>query len=1192
MLGKIANFEFRYQLTSPAFFIIFLLFFLFTFAGVALPQVQIGTGGNVNVNSPYGLILTILIMGLFAIIIPTVFLSNVVLRDSANKMDGILFSTPVTKTDYLVGRFLGGFAIVILAYLSIPLGFFVGTLMPWLDPELVGPLRPLDYLYVIGLFGIPNMLLVGMLMFVVANLTRSNMATYIALVGFFVFYLVSQSFLDQPEFRSIAALTDPVGATAFDNMTRNWTAFERNAQLPPISGDILKNRLLWIGVSIGLMVLNFVTFSFRRTGASISGRKKTEKTPPQQRFIPTEITLPAVTREFTAHTSRRQFFARTAFEVRSIFFSITFWVLLVLGIALALLNLFNIGEIFGTPILPVTRTMVDLLVGGFGFVPFVVVIFYAADLLWRDRGAKMHEIIDASPAPGWAFLLPKLLAISLVVIALFAFAIVTGILFQIMSGYNTIELSQYVIRMLYITAWPLILIGVLAMFFQIVLNNRYLGLLAMLVFYIGVISLSNIGFEHNLYQYAQTPNGAYSDMNGYGHFLGIRSWFNLYWTFVALVLLVLSYGLWTRGALTPFFRRVADLPKTLNSASWGVLSVGLVGAIATGGYIFYNTNILNEYVTSKSIEKIAVDYEEKYSQYEGRLQPKITDVSVNVDIFPADRRVDVRGTYEIQNKTSEPLSLVHVEYSDDLTIKSQSLEGADIEMSDDVHNVYFFKTQTPLMPGEALTLSFNTEIDYVGFRNGRNGVTVIENGTFLNNLDIMPGLGYFRARILQDRSLRRRYDLEPVDRQAKLEDESQYTTNYLRGDSDFVSFEATVSTSPDQIAIAPGYLTREWTENDRRYFHYKMDTPILNFFSFQSARYTVREDKWNDVDIQIFYHKPHDYNVDRMIDSTKKSLSYFTKNFSPFQYRQLRILEFPYRGFAQSFPNTVPFSENIGFIADNSDPDDVDSTFYVTSHEVAHQWWAHQVMGADVQGGTMLVETFAQYSAFMTVEKEFGEEHVRKFLQRELESYLESRGTERVGELPLYRDEGQGYIHYRKGSLVMYALKDYVGEAVVNRSLQRLIKLRGFKSDPYAISTDFLTILREEAGSEFDNLITDLFEKITIFDLEAQDAEVTERDDGKFDVTFTYTAEKFHADGEGRETPAPILIPIDIGIFDKSPADSDFGESDVLYLEKHVITPDNPVVTITVDERPGFAGIDPYIKLIDRDAENNLVSVN
>ncbi|GIT23132.1 MAG: hypothetical protein CM1200mP40_28140 [Gammaproteobacteria bacterium] len=145
-------------------------------------------------------------------------------------------------------------------------------------------------------------------------------------------------------------------------------------------------------------------------------------------------------------------------------------------------------------------------------------------------------------------------------------------------------------------------------------------------------------------------------------------------------------------------------------------------------------------------------------------------------------------------------------------------------------------------------------------------------------------------------------------------------------------YEAIVSTSHDQIAVTPGYLEREWEQNGRRYFHYKMDEPIWPFVSFLSADYEMKADSWNDIDIEVYYK--HGYNVDRMIDASKKSLDYFTKNFSPYQYRQYRIFEFPrQRGsFAQSFPNTIPFSENIGFVADIRDPQ-ISTQFLLTAHD-------------------------------------------------------------------------------------------------------------------------------------------------------------------------------------------------------------------------------------------------------------------
>jgi aminopeptidase N len=447
--------------------------------------------------------------------------------------------------------------------------------------------------------------------------------------------------------------------------------------------------------------------------------------------------------------------------------------------------------------------------------------------------------------------------------------------------------------------------------------------------------------------------------------------------------------------------------------------------------------------------------------------------------------------------------------------------------------------------------------------------------------------------LITDRDQRRAIGLEPLPPMEKLEDIGQHRTNFIRGDSDFVVFEATISTVADQIAVAPGYLQKEWTEGNRRYFTYKMDTPIMNFYDFLSAEYETRRDRWNDIDIEIFYHKPHTYNLDRMIESAKDSLTYFSREFGPYRFRQLRILEFPaYRAFARSFPNTIAYSEDLGFLADIRDKSVIDVPYYVTAHEIAHQWWANQVMPANAQGAAMLSETLSQYSALMVMERKYGKHQVRKFLKYELDSYLADRSKEAGSEVPLIRVEGQQYIFYRKGAVIMYALKDYLGEDVVNRALRRLLEGYAFKSSPYPTSADFLAYLKEEAGPEHHPLIEDFLEKITLYDVKLTYSSVEEMADGRFKVSLELDAAKFYSDGVGNQTQAPFDIPVDIGLFLLSPEDSTFSATDVVMLEKQRVTSGKSTIEIIVDQKPVIAGIDPYNKLIDRDSGDNLHAVN
>ena len=148
-------------------------------------------------------------------------------------------------------------------------------------------------------------------------------------------------------------------------------------------------------------------------------------------------------------------------------------------------------------------------------------------------------------------------------------------------------------------------------------------------------------------------------------------------------------------------------------------------------------------------------------------------------------------------------------------------------------------------------------------------------------------------------------------------DLSTRANTYISHDADWVEVNTTISTAPDQIAIAPGSLIKSWEADGKRYFNYKLDQKSLDFYSFISARYEVARKKWNGIDLEVYYIKPHEYNVPNMLKSLEKSLEYYTQNFGKYYHKQCRIIEFPrYAGFAQAFPGTMPYSEGIGFITD------------------------------------------------------------------------------------------------------------------------------------------------------------------------------------------------------------------------------------------------------------------------------------
>ena len=513
------------------------------------------------------------------------------------------------------------------------------------------------------------------------------------------------------------------------------------------------------------------------------------------------------------------------------------------------------------------------------------------------------------------------------------------------------------------------------------------------------------------------------------------------------------------------------------------------------------------------------------------------------------------------------------------------------------------------MPGDTLELAVTVK----GNKNTtyRRRSPVRENGTFINNFALFPSLGYSTQGELTDNKTRKKYDLQKNDLKAHPSDLSALGDTYISKDSDWINFEATVSTSKDQIAIAPGYLQKEWTVGERRYFHYKMDSKILNFYAFNSGRYEVKKEMFNGISLEIYYHKQHSFNLDRMMKGMKASLNYNSENFSPYQFRQARIIEFPRTGgtFAQAFANTMPFSEGIGFIADVDDTDDtgVDYPFAVTAHEVAHQWWAHQVIGADVLGATLLSESMSEYVSLKVIEKVQGKNKMRTFLKEALDGYLLQRTLERKRENALMYNDGQGYIHYQKGSMVLYALSDYIGEEKMNGAIQKFINKVKFQEPPYTTSIEFVNYLKEATPDSLQYVIKDMFETITLYKNRITNTKVTELENGTHQVDIEFEVAKYRNDEKGKryygekvgdtlsyktaKMKKPILsVPladyIDIGIFAEEDVEGVMKEK-LLYLKKHKITSINNKLTIIVDEKPIEVGVDPYNKLIDSQSDDN-----
>jgi ABC-2 type transport system permease protein len=238
----------------------------------------------------------------------------------------------------------------------------------------------------------------------------------------------------------------------------------------------------------------------------------------------------------------------------------------------------------------------------------------------------------------------------------------------------------------------------------------------------------------------------------------------------------------------------------------------------------------------------------------------------------------------------------------------------------------------------------------------------------------------------------------------------------------------------------------------------------------------------------------------------------------------------------------------------------------------------------------MITETLSQYSALMLTTKKYGKKKVRSILITEMDKYFSGRSSEAIEEVALMRVENQQYIHYRKGAVVMMSLVDLLGEERMNNALSRFIKQFKFSEGIHPTTLDLQSFISQGANKDELSFIKSVFEEINLYDLKAKSVDIKALDNEQFEVTLTVEAHIANADGQGVETEMDLSQMINIGLFLDDPDDLSVNNPP-LYLKKHLITSGKNIITLIVDKRPIFAGIDPFVTLIDRDSADNLIKL-
>ena len=872
-LREVFSFELGYQARRPWAWVYFV-----ALLGVILQITVEAYTSNARsegyyFNAPFVTVLMTFTASFMGLLATAGFAGDAASRDVQLRMYPLLYTSPLRTGTFLAGRFLAAFALNALVLLSAPIALVVSTLVPWVPKDLLGPTQPGAYVEAYLLLALPNAFIATALLFSTAALSRRAMAGYLgAVVLFFTTLSVWLYVGAKLGHWTLAKALDPLALTVLSEISRTTTATQKNTLSLIDVESLLVNRAIWIGVALAALAFTHARFRFQQPATrarwlpwrlSAAGPERVSN---YGAATPLTVVVPRSKRSFAFASQIRQAIAIALYSFREIAMS---WGGLLLAVLTLLLVVFGPKALshMDIPLLPTTQQMTAF-VGNTGEIIWTIIplltVFYAGELVSREREIGLSEIADATPAPEWSRFVGRFMGLVLLFVAYQAMLMLAAMLIQVQLGYFAFEPGLYIKILFGLQLIDHVLFAMLAITVHVLVDQKYVGYLVTLLALACVMFAASMGIEHKLLIYGADTGWTFTDLRRFGPLIAPWLAFKLYWGTCAVLLAVVAKLFWVRGRERSFGARLQAARVRLTRPTLGIVASVVALVITLGTFVLYNTNVLNAYETSDVRTRRRAEYEKRYKRYWGAAQPRLTRTTLRAEIYPSQHRAELYGTYRLVNASGVPIDSIHIAPAAGPETGPATFDRAVTLVLDDStrgHRIYAL--ETPLAPGDSAQMSFVVRLAPRGFTNNGVDASVARNGTFLDAIDWLPAIGYQRPREITDVGQRRDHGLSPRIRRS-LDDVG---ARMDLAHAPRVALETIVGTESGQIAVAPGKLEREWTENGRRYFHYVTDTPIRNDFALFSAAYAVREGQWRNpadssqtVEIQILHHPSHTKN--------------------------------------------------------------------------------------------------------------------------------------------------------------------------------------------------------------------------------------------------------------------------------------------------------------------------------------------
>jgi len=1157
-ISEFFRFELRQQLRHPSFWISAVVCVA---AGIAFSATEMGdlqvAAGRVASNVPYAVLRNLAGLSAIGMFVVMVSVAKAAMRDFSSGTAPLIFSRPVSTTGYLVGRFAGGYCVGALAVLIGAAAMVITQAWLAVGNAQMAPVSADVWFFGVFVLLLPNLFILSSLVFLLALWSRSMGVTFLGLLLIMIGQDLAEIIPVVSFGYRLPALLDPLGLAALTSVARDWGVVDYASRFPGLSGDFMLNRLLWFALTMFFCFLARPVFAYRARRADAGEKRKAIQSKKPKRaskpFAQSKV-VPSTPLRRAKNLWLAQCLSIFRFEFRCFTGSLAWRFLFVGGVLLTLYGMTRGSSLIGVESLPGASSVLYSINRAARTVMTLLVVLFSGELVWRERGTRMGLTLDAMPIARGALVAGKFLALVVLVGASIGTFGLVAMAMQKELGVSQISFAQVWIPVLHESV-NYLQIAAISVFLQTIAGGRMRGYLATGLFLALRLAGKALGHTGVLYSMASTRLPFASAMSGWAHGLEEAALVQGYWVLVGATLMLAAGMFWPHGAALTWKQTLARAQR--RCTGWARIALLLCVTASLGGAAWIQQTTLAPAMgwNQNQSESFLASYEKEYQSWQGRPRPQVIAITADVELDPAGRYARVQGMYLLENHQAGAVETMLFNFDPNFQLLGLSLSPSDglLTEASATQGTRVLQFDPPLAAGASVELHFDLEFAPKGLGSRPTDRWLVENGSFIlggtgthpffRGGQFFPSLGYDTARELRERRPRKEHGMDPweprisaAEYEARRAGMKKNGTNMeVFGSPDWAQVDLWIHTPEDQTALAPGKLLERFVGDGKAHHHFRTSKRIQAFFSIISGRYEKVVAKQGSIDIEIYFHAPHQARVAHILWAVQQSLAYFEEHWGPYPHEVLRLGEIPGEsGFAASLPGVMGFGEAMAFTSPRgagqaldfppaesaeSQATDLDPILWIVAHEVAHQWWDGHVLPALALGASFTSESLAQYGSLAVVQKIYGADVALRMVKYSRKTYLSERSRAVREERALVHVDDQAHLHYEKGMVAFHALASEVGYEPINRALASLVLNFGGPEGRPITSLNLMQALRRSLPEASQPMLIELLEKIVFVESAIDMAETELLPNQSYLLLVEGVVSAVEADGDGKEKP-------------------------------------------------------------------------